>query len=117
MLKEIAAVSQGLIILWSNRSTFAGDSRGDALSQLAEGLLVNQQIPLRLFQHVNKSGTDNQSLCIKYAFGSSVGRRASDEGDAVVFDADIGLYPRVSCAIHDVAITYENVILLAEHAQ
>src|SRR5713226_8493496 len=56
VLEKIVAVGQGLIVLRSNGPALARDPGGNSLGQLAEGLLVNQQVPFGLLQHVDEAG-------------------------------------------------------------
>src|SRR2546426_5268193 len=89
-------------------------SGGNSLGQLAEGLLVNQQVPLGLLQHVDEAGGDDQSLCINHLLGRGVGRRTPYQADAIPRDADVGIHPRVSHAVHNAPVADENAVLLAE---
>ncbi len=108
MLKEVTAISQGRIVLWSNGYAFAGYPGSDSLSQFADSLLVDQQIPLGLLQHVNEPGRYHQSFGVNQTFGRGVGRRPAQKADAVGCNADVGIDPRVPGAIHHAAVTDEK---------
>ncbi len=43
-----------------------------------------------------------------------MGRRTTDEADAVAGDTDVGVHPRVSGAVHNAAVADENIVLLSE---
>ena len=69
MVEKIFLRRDGGIVLWRHRLTLAGDLGGDALGELAHRLLVNKQGELRLAQHVNEAGCNDQAGGINGAFG------------------------------------------------
>src|SRR5262249_42621210 len=108
MLKEVAAIGQGGIVLWSNGYAFAGYPRSDSLSQFAQSLLVDQQVPLGLLQHVNESGRHNQSFGVDQSFSRGVGGYPAQRADAVAGNADVSIDPWVPGAVYDPAVPDEN---------
>ena len=61
MVEKIFLCGDGGIVLRRHRLALAGDLGGDALGELAHRLLVNEQRELRLAQHVNEAGCNDQA--------------------------------------------------------
>ena len=116
VLEKIAAVSQSLLVLRCNGSALARNACRDALRELAECLLVNQQVPLGLLQHVDESGRDYQTPSIHDTPGGRICRGMAYERDAVSGDADIRINPRVACSVHDSTVADKKVVFLSQRA-
>ena len=93
---------------------FAGDLRGDALRQLADRLLVDEQVDLRLAEHVDEAGSDDQAGGVDGALGRQRSIGLADEGNAIADDADVGVNPRIAAAIDHAAVADEVIELLGQ---
>src|SRR5262249_60053276 len=117
VLEKITALGYGCVILRRDGPAFTGDAAGDPLGQLADSLLINQQVGLRLLQHVNKAGSNNEPFSVNHAFGGGLGRRAAEKTDAVAGYTDIRINPWVAGTVHDTAVTDQDVVLLREESR
>src|SRR5208337_1192612 len=93
---------------------FAGDLGGDALRQLTDRLLVDEQVRLRLAEHVNEAGRNDEPGSVDGALGGDVRISFANEGDAVADDADVCVNPGIAAAIHHAAVADQGVVLLGE---
>ena len=97
------------VILRRNRCAFACDLSGDALGQLAERPVVDQQRHFGLPQHVNETRGDDQTRSINRAF-----RRGSTQISAcrnpLTFNRDVTRNPGIPRAIDDSPIANDYVI-------
>ena len=109
MVEKIFLRGDGGIVLRRHRLALAGDLGGDALGELAHRLLVNEQGELRLAQHVNEAGCNDQAGGINGALGFYVWRRVPHKDDAIANDAHIGINPGVAAAIHHPAVADQGV--------
>ena len=98
----------------SDGVAFAGDLGSDALRQLADRLLVDEQVGFRLAEHVDEAGRDDQTFGVDGALGDQRGISLAHECHAISDDADVGVDPGIAAAIDDAAIADEVVEFLAE---
>ena len=116
VLQDVGVLRVERVIGRRDRFAFAGDLRGHALGQFADRLLVDQQVELRLPQHVDEAGRDDESGGIDGALGSHARTGMADKRDTIPDNAHVGIGPRISAAIDDAAGTNEHVILLCQRA-
>ena len=112
VLKKIGMLLVELVVGRRDRVAFAGDLRGDALCQLADRLLVDEQVHFRLAEHVNEAGRDDQAGGVNGALGRDGRVGLADESNAIADDAHIRINPGIAAAIHHAAIADERVVLL-----
>jgi hypothetical protein len=108
VIEERLQRSDGFFILWRDGIAFAGYFRSDALRQLAESPVVDEERHLGLAQHINEPGSDNLSRGIDYLRRSRV-TQISDDLDLIAAYADVGGIPWIATATENVPILNENV--------
>src|SRR5205814_3867183 len=96
-------------VLWRNGSTFAGDLGRYSLRDLADGAVINQQVHLRLPEHVNEARRNYQPFNVDGALGRGVLWSVAEQRDLVSGDAEIRVESRVAATIHDSSIANEVV--------
>src|SRR5882724_498449 len=96
------------VVQGSDRFTFAGDFRGDALIDLGGQAWIDKDGALRLTEHVDEAGGNNFSARID---GASAGRGAeiADGVDLAAKNADIAGIPGRAGAVDDVAVDDDDV--------
>src|SRR5581483_4978870 len=93
-------------------STLAGDFGGNALSEFADGLLVDEEVEFGLAEHVDEAGGHDQAARVNDTLRLHLIGGFADERDLVTDNPDIGVLPGIAAAIHNFAIADENVELL-----
>ncbi len=84
------------------------------MRQFADRLLVDEKVALRLAKHVNESGSDDQAFSIDGALCHQRCIGVADEGNAIAYDADVGVDPGIAAAVHDAAVADEVIELLGK---
>jgi hypothetical protein len=102
------------IVRWRDRLAFACDLGSHTLRKLANRLLVDQKIRLRLTEHIDKTRHDDEASSIDGALSGDRRVSFSDKSDSVGDDPDVGVDPWISRAIYDPAVTDEHIVLLCE---
>src|SRR6266404_969527 len=92
----------GLVVLRRYGAAFAGDFGGDALRELTEGAVVDEERKLGLTEHVDETGCDDAAGGVDLSFGVR-GLQVGDGGDAIAANADVSGVPGIACAVDDVA--------------
>src|SRR5713101_8479310 len=103
MIEEGLQGRESFFVLRSDGTAFAGDLRGDALSELAQGAIVEQERKLGLAENIDETGRDDAALGVDFALGVRVAQ-VSNGGDAIAADGHIRGVPRVAGTVDDVAV-------------
>src|SRR5581483_2789785 len=114
VFEEILLVFDERVVQRRDRVAFAGDLGRNALRELAHGAVVNEQVGLRLAEHVNEARRDDEAARLDNARRGCALRRAADEGDLVAADADVAVEPWVAGAVYDATVADKDVVLLRE---
>jgi hypothetical protein len=117
VLEELLLLVEDGLVEGRDALALAGDLGGDALGELAGRLLVDEQVHLRLPQHVDEARGDDQASGVEGALGCGVLAGAPHEDDAVADDAHVGVDPGIAAAVHHLAVADEHVILLRTGGQ
>ena len=88
---------------------FARDLGRDSLSHLAEQPVVDEDVDLRLPQHVDETRGDDQARDVERLVGLARAEKA-DGRDPVSPDGEVALVPWVAGPVHDPAILEDQVI-------
>src|SRR5437773_4409119 len=92
-----------------DRPAFAGHFGGDALRDLAEHAIVDQDVDFRLAHHVDEAGSHHQAGHVGGLAGGGAAREA-DPGEALAPDRDVPPVARVSAAVDDPAALEHEVV-------
>ncbi len=114
VLEDVAALADLLVVERCDGFAFARDLGGHALRELRDGLLVDEQVHLRLTEHIDEAGRDDEAGGVDGALRRGALGRAPDERDLVALNADVSVDPRVTAAIDDAAVADDDIVLLGK---
>jgi len=92
-----------------DRAALARHFRGDALGDLAEESVVDQDVRFRLPQHVDEAWGNDQPRDIE-GLARSGGSEVPDRGDPIARDGDVARIARVAAAVHNPAAAQDDVV-------
>ncbi len=100
----------GLFILRGDGAAFAGDFRGNALRELAQRTIVEEERDFGLAEHVNEARSDDAAFRIDFSFSMGFAQIANC-GEAIATYSDIGGIPGIPGAVDDVTIADDEIIV------
>ncbi len=90
-------------------AALARDLGRNALTDLAEHAVVDQDVCLGLAEHVDESGCDHQARHVDRVSRLRAAE-VSHRRDTVAADGDVAAVSRVAAAVHDPAATQDQVV-------